>query len=208
MKIPFLKHSLSGYAVLVAIAFIATIRLSHVDSKETSWDVLGYYLPLPATFVHHDPMLNDRSWVEKVNKEKDLSGTLYQISSTPDGKPMYFFLFGMALFYLPSFLAGHGWASITGAPTDGFSEPYQYALVIGGIIYTLIGILLLRKILRYYFTEKIAAITILIVVFATNYSHHLSYKNLETVNILFMLMCWLIWSVIRWREQYKFTQLL
>lgn len=31
MKIPFLKHSLSGYAVLVAIAFIATIRLSHVD---------------------------------------------------------------------------------------------------------------------------------------------------------------------------------
>lgn len=208
MKTRFFSRSLSTYAVLLAVVFIAAIRLSHIDNKETSWDVLGYYLPLPATFIYDDPMMNDRTWIEKVNNEKQLTGTLYQISTTPDNKPMYFFLFGMSIFFLPFFLLGHGWAAATGAPMDGFSMPYQYALVFGGIVYTIIGLLLLRKILLHFYTERTAAITLIIVVFATNYSHHLSYKNLETVNILFMLMCWLIWSTIRWHEQYRFRQLL
>lgn len=189
------------------MVFIALIRLNHVDSKETSWDVLGYYLPLPATFIYDDPMMDDRSWIDQINTEKQLSGTLYQVTTNDEGEPMYFFLFGMSLFYLPFFLAGHGWAAATGAPMDGFSMPYQYALVFGGIVYTLIGLLLLRRILLKYFSQGITAATILIIVFATNYSHHLSYKNLETVNVLFMLMCWLIWSTIRWHEEYRFKHL-
>lgn len=207
MKTPFFSRSLSTYAVLLAVVFIATLRLSHIDNKETSWDVLGYYLPLPATFIYDDPMMDNPAWIEKVNNEKQLTGTLYQISTTPDNKPMYFFLFGMSIFFLPFFLMGHGWAAATGAPMDGFSMPYQYALVFGGIVYTIIGLLILRKILLHFYTERIAAITIIILVFATNYSHHLSYKNLETVNILFMLMCWLIWSTICWHEHYRFSQL-
>lgn len=200
--------SLSGWAVVIAIAFIATLRLTHVNHNETSWDVLGYYLPLPATFIYDDPMMDDRAWIEKINNEKQLSGTLYQVTNNEEGQPMYFFLFGMAIFYLPFFLAGHGYAAMTGAATDGFSLPYQYALVIGAIIYTLIGLILLRKILLRYYSERVSAIVILILLLATNYTHHLSYKNLETVNILFMLMCWLIWSTIRWHETHRFKHLL
>lgn len=199
--------SFSTYAVIVAMVFMAFIRLNNVNENETSWDVLGYYLPLPATFIYDDPMMNDRAWIEQINTEKKLSGTLYQVTTNDEGEPMYFFLFGMSIFMLPFFLIGHGWAAMTGAPMDGFSPPYQYALVIGGIIYTIIGMLLLRKILLRYFSQKITAITILIIVFATNYSHHLSYKNLETVNVLFMLMCWLIWSTIRWHETYAFKHI-
>lgn len=200
--------SLSGWAVVIAIAFIATLRLTHVNHNETSWDVLGYYLPLPATFIYDDPMMDDRSWIEEINNEKQLSGTLYQVTNNEEGQPMYFFLFGMAIFYLPFFLIGHGYAAMTGAATDGFSLPYQYALVIGAIIYTLIGLILLRKILLRYYSERVSAIVILILLLATNYTHHLSYKNLETVNILFMLMCWLIWSTIRWHETQRFKHLL
>jgi hypothetical protein len=199
--------SVSAWAVLAAMVFIAIIRLNAVNKNETSWDVLGYYLPLPATVIYDDPMMNDRAWIEKINTEKQLTGTLYQVTTNDEGEPMYFFLFGMSLFYLPFFYLGHIWAYFSGAPMDGFSEPYQYSLVFGGLIYTFIGLLLLHKILRHYFTPRITAITILIVVFATNYSHHLSYKNLETVNVLFLLMCWLIWSTIRWHEDYKFRQL-
>jgi hypothetical protein len=189
------------------MVFIALIRLNNINRYETAWDVLGYYLPLPATVIYDDPMMNDRTWIEQINTEKQLSGTLYQVTNNDEGEPMYFFLFGMSLFYLPFFFMGHAWAAMSGAPMDGFSEPYQYSLVFGGLIYTFLGLLLLRKILLRYFSPRIAAITILIVVFATNYSHHLSYKNLETVNVLFLLMCWLIWSTIRWHEEYKFTQL-
>jgi hypothetical protein len=199
--------SLSAYAVIIAMTFMASIRLNNINMNETSWDVLGYYLPLPATFIYDDPMMNDRGWIEKINNEKQLSGTLYQVTNNDEGEPMYFFLFGMSFFYALFFFIGHGIAAMTGLPMDGFSPPYQYALVVGGLIYTFIGLLLLRKILSRYFSQGVAAMTILILVLATNYSHHLSYKNLETVNILFMLMCWLIWSTIRWHEEYRFKHL-
>lgn len=195
-------------ALAIAMAFIAYSRLSQLEEKAISWDVLGYYLPLPATFIYDDPMMDDRTWVEKKNEEYQLTGTVYQVSSNDEGESMYFFLFGMSLFYLPFFLMGHGWAALSGAPMDGFSPPYHYALIIGGIVYTIIGLMLLRKILLRYYSHGVTAITLLVVVLATNYSLHMTFKNLETVNILFTLMCWLLWSTIRWHEEYRFRHLL
>jgi hypothetical protein len=183
--------------------FIGLYRINTVEKKEISWDILGYYLPLPATFIHHDPMLKDLTWLKEINTKEHLSGTLYQISSNDKGEPIYVFLFGMALFYLPFFFLGHGIAGLSGYSIDGFSLPYQYALVIGGILYTIIGLVFLRKILRHFFSEGVSAITMIIVVFGTNYIHHLTLKNLETVNILFMLMCIIVWNTIQWHQNFK-----
>jgi hypothetical protein len=188
--------------------FIVLYRMSHVSEKEISWDVLGYYLYLPATFIYHQPMLNDTGWLKKINDEKDLTGTLYMVSSNDEGQPMYFFLMGMALFYLPFFLLAHFLSFLFGFPMDGFSPPYQYTLVFGGIIYTIIGLIYLRKILRKYFSEIVSSFILLIVVFGTNYIHHLTLKNLETVNVLFMLVCIILWNTIRWHEEYKFRNML
>jgi len=113
--------------------------MNNVSEREISWDVLGYYLYLPATFIYHQPLLRDIEWLKKVNQEKDLTGTLYMVSANGEGQPIYFFLMGMALFYLPFFFIGHVSALMLGFPPDGFSLPYQYALVIGGIIYTIIS---------------------------------------------------------------------
>ena len=122
------KHS------LLTILFIGTIlsiyRISNVNEKEISWDVLGYYIPLPATFIHSDPLLNNTDWLKKVNAEKDLTGTLYMVSSNEEGEPMYFFLLGMAILFLPFFLIAHGWSMMFGLPMDGFSPPYLYAMVL------------------------------------------------------------------------------
>lgn len=89
-------------AVIAITISLFVYRLVNISNQEFSWDVLGYYLPLPAVFIYQDPLLDDKSWVEDINNEKKLSGSLYQISSTPDGKPMYFFLFGMS-FFMPYF---------------------------------------------------------------------------------------------------------
>ena len=91
------KSSFSLQILVALISLILVFRLSNVSEKEMSWDVFGYYLPLPATFIYNDPLMEDRVWVEELNKEKQLTDTLYQISSTPDGKSMYFFLLGMAI---------------------------------------------------------------------------------------------------------------
>ena len=194
--------------LLIIIAILSVYRISNVNNKEISWDVLGYYLPLPATFIHNDPMLNNIDWLKAVNKEKKLTGTLYMVSSNDEGEPMYFFLLGMAIFYLPFFFMGHFSSFLLGMPTDGFSPPYQYALVIGSIIYTIIGLYYLRKILLSFFSEKISSIILITTVFATNYIHHLTLKDLETVNILFMLVSIIVWFTIKWHKEQKIKHLI
>lgn len=193
--------------ILTGIA-LSTYRITHVSEKEISWDVLGYYLPLPSTFIYGEPLLNNYDWLKKINEEKNLTGTLYMISSNDEREPMYFFLLGMAMLYLPFFLLGHFYAILFGFPSDGFSMPYQYAMVVGAIMYTLIGLYYLRKILRNYFAEGITAVVMLIIVFSTNYIHHLTVKNLETVNVLFMFVCIILWYTIQWHKDQKFKYLL
>jgi len=198
-----------SWIVLFTVGLILTVyRIANVNKSEISWDVLGYYLPLPAVFIYHDPMLTHTDWLKKINDEKQLAGTLYMVSTTDKGEPMYFFLFGMALFYLPFFWIGQFFASLLRIPADGFSLPYQYALVIGGILFTLIGLYYLRKNLKYFFSEGITVVVMLILVFSTNYIHHLTLKNLEPVNVLFMLVNIVLWYTIKWHENQKLKYLL
>lgn len=201
-------NRLSLGALIIAFSFLLIFRLTHVTQKEISWDILGYYLYLPSTFIYDEPLLNNYDWLKKINEEKDLTGTYYMVSTTPGGEPMYFFLMGMSYFYLPSFLAGHGVANITAYPADGFSAPYYYALIIGALIYTLTGLFFLRKILRHYFSELVTALVILILVFGTNYVHHMTVDSLATVNVLFMLMTIMIWNTIRWHQDYRMKNLI
>ena len=204
----FQGNKYSRLALLVVVLIISIYRLGNVKEKEISWDIFGYYLPLPATFIYEDPLLNDRAWVEKLNEEKQLTGTLYQISSNDDGEPMYFFFLGMAMLFLPFFLLAHGWASLFGFPADGFSGPYQYFMVFGAVVYTIIGLYFFRKILLKYFDDKLSTVLLLLIVFATNYIHHLTLKDLETVNVLFMLVNIIIWHTIKWHETQKLKDLL
>ncbi|MCX6258688.1 MAG: glycosyltransferase family 39 protein [Bacteroidia bacterium] len=188
--------------VLICLA-LTLYKISITGKKEISWDTFGYYLYLPATFIHHDPMLNNIEWVNKINSKYELTGTLYMISSNDKGEPMYFFLMGMALFYLPFFITGHCISYLSGYPADGFSLPYQYSLGIGMIIYTILGLIFLRKILRHYFGEITTATVLLLIVCGTNYIHHLTVKNTEPVNVLFMLVCIVVWCSVKWCESYK-----
>ena len=51
-------HLTARYSRLALLALFATllvVRTVKLTPNELSWDVFGYYLPLPATFVHHDP---------------------------------------------------------------------------------------------------------------------------------------------------------
>lgn len=198
-----IRQKLSLYTLVGICVILSVYRINTVDKREISWDIFGYYLPLPASFIHHDPLLKDTSWITAANDKYELSDTLYQLSSNDQGEPIYVFLFGMALLYLPFFLLGHGAAHLFGFETDGFSMPYQYAMVLGGILYTIIGLIYLRKILLRFFSEEIASLVLLLLVFGTNYIHHLTVKNLETVTVLFMFMTIIVWNSIRFSEEQK-----
>ena len=202
------KNRISFYVLVSLIITIFAYRISNVKPHEISWDVLGYYSYLPATFIQHDPLLKDISWLKKAIEEKQLSGTMYMISYNEKGEPMYFFLMGMALFYLPFFLLALLFSIVSGMPVDAFSLPFQYALVTGGIFYTSIGLIFLRKIFLRFFIDKMTSLLLIVMFLATNYINQVTIKNLETVNVLFMLTTVLIWNTIKWHETFKFRNFL
>jgi hypothetical protein len=199
----------SFFAVAGLFIVLAVMRCVSLTANELSWDVFGYYLYLPATFVHGDPLLHDVGWVRQAMETYHASGTLYQLSTAPDNStPMYFFLMGMSICYLPFFLLGHVLAYVTGAPTDGFSLPYQYSVAIGSLAYALIGLVHVRRVLLRYFSDGIVAVTIGVVVLGTNYLHFATTKNLETANFLFCWIAVMVWNTARWHDEQRFRNMM
>lgn len=209
MRIEAGTQRLSKGAVLVGVAVLFIMRWISLTSNELSWDVFGYYLYLPATFVHGDPLLNDITWVRQAMEQYHTTETLYQLSTAPDDRtPMYFFLMGMALCYLPFFLIGHAIAWITGAPMDGFSTPYQVSLAMGAVVYTAIGLWQLRSVLKRFFDDRLVALLLVLLVLSTNLLHFGSAKNLETANFLFCMVSVLLGATLRWHEAQRRKDLL
>ncbi|MCB9189090.1 MAG: hypothetical protein H6599_07385 [Flavobacteriales bacterium] len=203
-----IKSIYSFGALLVILLSLFYYRFTHIIEKELSWDVLGYYLPLPASVIYDDPCMDDRTWIEEINNEKDLTGTLYQISSNDEGESMYFFFFGMSMMYSLFFFLGHLSAWIFDIPMDGFSYPYIFWMVVGGVIFTTIGLIYFRKVLLHFFKDKNVALLLLIFAFSTNTVQHLNIKNLETVNVLFMWVSVILWNTIQWHDSHKLKNLL
>lgn len=199
--------SISTWTFLCLSLAIVLFRSMHIDDKEISWDVFGYYLPLQATFIKNDPMLDDRSWVDETIRTHEVSGTAYFVSSNEEGEPMYFFLFGMSYLYSLFFFLGHLIAGWMGYAQDGLSPPYQYALVYGCLIYTVVGLYYLKKILGHFFNDITTSITLILIVIGTNYAHHMTLKNLETVNVLFMFAAIIIWNTIQWYKKQQLKRL-
>lgn len=199
----------SRWTVLLLFVVLCVMRVASLTPNELSWDVFGYYLYLPATFIHHDPLLHDIGWVHEAMRTHEVSGTLYQLSTAPDDStPIYFFLMGMALCYAPFFLLGHVIAIASGAPADGFSAPYQVAVAVGCMVYVGIGLVHLRRILLRYFSDTVAAAVIAVIVLGTNYLQFTTAKDLETASFLFCWMAVLVWNTLRWHEEQRRANLL
>ena len=198
-----MKFKLSWVVLFFLFIILYWIRVAKLTDNELSWDVFGYYIYLPATFIHHDPMLTDISWIHEIRSQKTISWTLFQLSTGPDNNIIYFFFMGLSFLYLPFFLIGHIIALSTGYAVDGFSLPYQYSLAVGCLVYTFIGLYYLRKILLLYFDDKLTALVLFLIVIGTNYLHHMTVKNLETVNFLFTLVAITTWYTIRWHQTPK-----
>lgn len=209
MKIQFpgFKNRFSLFTLIFLIIVIAIVRVVTLSDNELSWDVFGYYIHLPAAFIYHDHALQSISWIHDIMSKYPVTGTLYQLSTGPDGNPIFFFLMGMSFFYAPWFFIGHLLAMASGYPADGFSLPYQYALALGAITYTIVGLIYLRKILLSLFSDKTAVFVMIVVVLATNYLHFMTVKNLETANVLFLMVTLITWNTLRWYKDHKLINL-
>ena len=125
----------SSWAVLGAALFYAWVLLIDAPLNALSWDVLGYYLYLPATFIYHDIGLQNQEWLDQINSIYHNTETWYQLVPTTEGKQAIKYPIGWSLLNLPFFFIGHLWALISDYPADGFSKPYQYCIILGNYLY-------------------------------------------------------------------------
>ncbi|MEZ4738388.1 MAG: glycosyltransferase family 39 protein [Flavobacteriales bacterium] len=189
-------------------AFIVAVVLYLPPSNVLSWDVFGYYLYLPATLLHGDLALQDQSWVREVMSTYDSSATFYQAGMLADGRWIIKYPMGLAILLAPFFLLGHLVAIITGAPLDGFSTPYQWAIIAAHLIYALIGMLFLRRVLLRFFSDGIVAWVLVLLVLGTNYMHQAMFALAMPHVMLFTLYAGILWCTIRWHDHHRWRDTL
>lgn len=199
----FRQMTYSKAAVIGSGLFIALIILFNIPGNILSWDVFGYYLYLPMTFIYHDLGMKNIEVVNAIIAKYHSTATLYQAYQV-DGKLWVDkYTMGMSIMYLPGFLIGHLFAWISGNEMDGFSKPYEYSILFIGFVYTIVGLVYLRKVLLRFFSEKVTFFVIVLIVLGTNYYHNAVFSNAMSHVYIFSLYCMLLYYTIRWHETFR-----
>jgi hypothetical protein len=190
------QFGISGLA-LVLIASLLLYRMfdtRRYDNPDTviAWDVVSYYAYLPATFIEHDLSLSFT--------DHEHNGT-YWPETLPDGHKVIKTSMGMSLMYCPFFLMAHLAAPVLGYPADGFSKPYAFALVLASLFYSLLGLCLLRRLLRRHFSDITTAVTLIILAIGTNLYWYTLYEGPMSHAYSFCLMALLALLTEIWHER-------
>lgn len=201
MQQPVNKYSLLTAAVIMAV--IITLRLSAPPKNILSYDVFGYYLYLPATFIYHDPALKDIGWVEQMNTKYNGAPSLYQLGKVSDTNYVIRFNAGIAVMYSPFFFLGHLAARILPFEADGFSKPYQWAIILGGLFYTLAGVWFLRKALLPLFSDLVTAITLGVIFLVSNVFFFSVWGNDAPHIYIFTLYALILYLTVKWYAEPK-----
>ncbi len=189
--------------VLLVCTYVVFSNFYFQVGQTLSYDVYGYYLYLPLSFIYGDLGLQHPELIFELMEKYHSSGVFYQGHQTETGYWVMKYTMGQAVMYAPFFFIGHWIAYFSSYPVDGFSKPYELSVFVGGILYTLIGIFFFVKILLHFFNKKIAVMVLVITVFGTNYLLHntMFSQNPMTHNTLFMLYAIIVWLTISWNKK-------
>lgn len=157
-------------------------------------DVISYYAYLPATFIFHD-----LSFSFAYNLPEDFEGTIW-LQTAPNGKPYLKMTMGLAILWIPFFLLAHLYAGVSGIEALGYSWPYSLSVFIATIFYFIVGLHFLRKLLLRYFSEAVSAVTLLIIVMATNMLYYVISEPGMSHIYNFTLITTFLYYTIKWTE--------
>ena len=104
----------------------------------------------------------------------------------------------MAMLYAPFFFIAHLLAGITGYPADGFSLPYQLMLAMSSIFYLIVGIFVLRRMLKLYFNDLIVAVTLVVIYIGTNLFYYYTNAMCVSHGYSFAVISLFLYSTIMW----------
>lgn len=198
------KYSLIACSIISLALLQYRLSYSGLDPnytlKVTTWDALGYYMYLPSVFIYNDA--TQLKWFPGIDKKYQVSGGwVYQANIYKNNKYVFKYLGGVAIMEIPLFFIGHCIAKACHYKADGFSPPYQYALAFGVLLYCLLSVFLLRNILLRFFPDKTTAITLLLVMLATNIIQYVAIDNAQSHGLIFPLYVLILYFTIKWHEK-------
>ena len=146
----------AGFLCSVILCFFYLRPLDSQWDRMINGDGLGYYAYLPAKFIYHDTSLQF-SWFNEVYQKHYAPGTFPNpednfLVKYGDRKINKYYP-GLSLLWLPFFVCAHLYARISGAATDGFSQPYQISIALASLFYLLLGLIFLRKLILKLFPD-------------------------------------------------------
>ena len=197
------RKSFYTVILLSAIIIIYSFHNNEVStgrSNVITWDVYGYYLYLPAVFIYHDT--RQYNFATEHLKNYEMSSNLYQLKPVSGKVLAPGYTMGLAILWLPFFLLAHVFAVTTHLyPADGLSFPYQLSIIIASWFYAVMGLWFLRKALLGFFSDNVAAVTIIAIVLGTNYFHYACFESGMPHAPLFSLYALLVYLIARWYEK-------
>lgn len=197
-------------SVVVVILFSLVVAEIHLNLARYNrddvfkWDVVGYYSYLPATFIDKDLRL---SFITPQNHD-DLLGTHYGFVDDAEGHHIIKYPMGMSVLLSPFFLTAHVLAEPLGYEANGFSGIYQLMAEFSGLVYLIIGLLFLRKLLLKFYNEKVTALSLLFVLFATNLFYYATIEPVMSHAYSFSLYAVFLYYVYRFYEQANYKHAL
>ncbi len=196
-----MKNKLSYITLLCITAFSllwGTVQLNDiVEAKKSliNWDGYGYYLHLPSIFIYDD--LTDYQKVHTAAKKYQIN-TDYQTRPLNDSIQYPVYPVGQALTWTPFFGLAHTIAKQTDHEADGFSAPYQIAILSSSILFIFLGFYFNRKLLLYFFSDKIVALAMLCIYLATNYLYYSHYEISITHVYLYGYLSIFLYAIYRY----------
>ena len=200
-----MKNKYSFIAVCLICVAVVFYRASYFKSNSgrpfvcTTWDALGYYGYLPSFFIYHDAA--ELKWLPEIDKKYAVTGgQLYQAGKCDNGNYVFNYFGGVAILQSPFFFAAHWLAGVYGYEKDGFSAPYQYAVAWSAVFYSLLSFFLLRKILLRFFNDSVTAVSLLLLLLASNFIQYISIDSAMSHSFIFPLYALILYSTLKWHE--------
>lgn len=189
-------------AAAIVLALLASIWISYSlkiwkrENRVLVWDVMEYYSYLPATFIYHDPTFRF------VENSPDEVRKHFWVHTAPNGGKYIKMTMGMSVLYAPFFLMARAVESLSSSgPVYGFSNTFKFFMMLGSWMYLLLGLFFLRAVLRRYFSDVVAAITLFSIVVGTNLLFYSSIEACMSHAYNFSLFAVFLWLTIRYYEK-------
>ena len=191
------RHFVAAAALLAAVAYAAIYGPLPIAEQIHS-DGYSYYVYLPSLFIYHDPTLTALADDWYGGPYPDFTG-IRRWPSTHRWLNLH--PIGTAILMAPFFIGADLLTRWSNLPRDGFSLYYQHGAAIAAIAYWLLGLALLRSMLRQQFSDGVVLATLIGITWGTNLFHYAVFDGTFSHVYAFVTVCLWLWLVERWWDR-------